>query len=206
MGELRMTIALSGWTANDWSGASALDQYFGGFEARPGTIDRLTRHLETVRSATLPQLVAVTNEDDKVVLGSLHTLAKRGQLAYDFASGVYRWRPIMEAALSESMLGPEPDEIVEGRKLQSEVKIARSEQVAAKQLVVAKVKGTSCEALFDPDGVISRAKCTCSFFHRMRLRAGPCRHLLALRLHVLARDRPAPAPPTARVLTPFFRD
>ncbi|MDQ3337533.1 MAG: SWIM zinc finger domain-containing protein [Myxococcota bacterium] len=205
MGELRMTIALSGWTANDWSGGSALDQYFGGFEAWPATIDRLARHLETVRSATLPQLVAIANEDEKIVLGSLHALAKRGQLAYDFASGVYRWRPIMDAALSESMLGPEPEEVVEGRRLQSDVKVERNEEVGAKRLVVAKVKGTSCEALFDLDGVISRAKCTCSFFHRMRLRAGPCRHLLALRLHVLAQNRPAPLP-TARVLSPSFRN
>jgi hypothetical protein len=205
MGELRMTIALSGWTANDWSGGSALDQYFGGFEAHPATIDRLSRVLQTERSATLSQLVTVANEDEKIVLGSLHALAKRGQLAYDFASGLYRWRPIMDAALSESMLGPEPEEVVEGRRLQGDVNVERSAEVGAKRLVVAKVKGTSCEALFDLDGVLSRAKCTCSFFHRMRLRAGPCRHLLALRLHVLAQNRPAPLP-TARVLSPSFRN
>lgn len=205
MGEMRMTIALSGWTANDWSGGSALDQYFGNFEARASTIDALTRNLEYARSATLPALVAAVNEDEKTVLGSLHVLAKRGQLAYDFATGVYRWRPIMDVALSDAMLGPEPDEVVEGRKLQSEVSVARQEQVGAKQLVVAKVKGTSCEAVFDLDGVISRAKCTCSYFHRMRLRGGPCRHLLALRLSVLAQMRPAPLP-NARVIPPSFRN
>jgi hypothetical protein len=74
------------------------------------------------------------------------------------------------------------------------VTVERRDRVGAKQLVVAKVKATSCEALFDHDGVISRAKCTCSFFHRMRLRAGPCRHLLALRLAILADARPAPLP------------
>jgi hypothetical protein len=191
MGELRMTIALSGWTANDWSGASALDQYFGGFESKQIAVDRLANHLESVRSASLAQLIAVSAESEKVVLGSLHTLAKRGQLAYDFASGTYRWRPILDEALSEAILGPEPEEVVEGKRLVGEVTIARREPVGAKQLVAGKVKGTSCEALVDLDGVITRAKCSCSFFHRMRLRGGPCRHLLALRLHVLAQQRPA---------------
>ena len=192
MGELRMTIALSGWTANDWSGGSSLDQYFGGLEARPATVDRIASHLETERTATLAQLRTVASEDDKIVLGSLHALAKRGQLAYDFATGAYRWRPILDAALSDAMLGPEPEEVTEGKLLANAVKVARDERVGAKQLVVAKVKGTSCEAMFDADGVISRARCTCSFFHRMRLRAGPCRHLLALRIAVLAKARPAP--------------
>lgn len=191
MGELRMTIALSGWTANDWSGASALDQYFGGFTSKPAAVDRLANHLESVRTASLAQLVAISAESEKVVLGSLHTLAKRGQLAYDFASGTYRWRPILDEALSDAILGPEPEEVVEGKRLAGEVTVARREQVGAKQLVAGKVKGTTCEAMVDSDGVITRAKCSCSFFHRMRLRAGPCRHLLALRLHVLAQQRPA---------------
>ncbi len=198
LGEMRLTLALSGWTANDWARGSALDQHFAGFQAHPGAVDRLARFLETTRFATLAQLVAQSNEDEKVVLGSLHELAKRGQLAYDFATGVYRWRPIMDVALSDSMLGPEPEEVVEGRALAREVRIERTEPVAGKQLVIGKVKQTSCEAMIDSDGVISRAKCTCSYFHRMRLRAGPCRHLLALRLHVMAK---APAPlPVARVI------
>lgn len=192
MGEMRMTIALSGWTANDWAGGSALDQYFAGFEAREATVDRLANHLEVARSATLAQLVAITGETEKIVLGSLHALAKRGQLAYDFAGGIYRWRPILPVALSESMLGPEPEEIVSGKRLATSVTIERRDRVGAKQLVVAKVQGTSCEGLFDPDGVITRAKCTCSVFFRMRLRAGPCRHLLALRIAVLANAAPLP--------------
>jgi len=202
MGEMRLTLALSGWTANDWAGGSALDQYFAGFTAHAGAVDRLSKHLETVRSATLGELVAQTNEDEKIVLGSLHMLAKRGQLAYDFASGVYRWRPIMEVALSETMLGPEPEEVREGRALVGAVKIERSDEVAGKQLVVAKVQKTSCEAMLDTDGVISRAKCTCSFFHQNRLRAGPCRHLLALRIVVTARQRPAPLPTATLISQP----
>jgi hypothetical protein len=186
LGEMQLTLALSGWTTNDWARGSALDQHFAGFTVHAGTVDRLARYLETVRSATLAQLVGEAREDDKVVLGSLHELSKRGQLAYDFATGVYRWRPIMDVALSDALLGPEPEEVVAGRALIDDVELDRSELVAGKRLFVAHVKQTSCEAMLDGDGVLSKAKCTCSHFHRMRLRGGPCRHLLALRLHVLA--------------------
>jgi hypothetical protein len=186
LGAMRLTLALSGWTANDWSRGSNLDQYFGGFQATPGAVDAVATHLVAARSATLAELVRVANEPEKVVLGSLHELAKRGQLAYDFATGVYRWRPILDVALSESMLGPEPEEVVVGRALAKHVKIEREQAVGNKRLLVAKVgetkDKTSCEAVVDTDGVFANAKCSCSYFFRFKLRAGPCRHLLALRI------------------------
>jgi hypothetical protein len=186
MGEMRFTLALSGWTANDWTRGSNLDQFFARFTADATTVDTLARHLETVRRASLGELRAQTRADERVVLGSLHALAKRGQVAFDFASGVYRWRPILPVALSEAVLGPESPELVNGRALVEGVEIARDEAMAGgKRLLVAKVQGTSCEGVVDADGSFGRAKCTCSFFFTTRLRAGPCRHLIALRFRAL---------------------
>jgi hypothetical protein len=201
MGEMRLTLALSGWTANDWARGSALDQHFGGFRAYPRAVERLARHLASVHVAELPALVAVANEEAPIVLGSLHELARRGQVVYDFASGRYRWRPILAVELTDDLLGPEPEEVSEGRILASKVAIERREAVGGKLLYVAKVRDTSCEALLDGDGVISKAKCSCSHFHRNRLRAGPCRHLLALRLHV-TQQRPAPLPVAQVIVRP----
>jgi hypothetical protein len=50
--------------------------------------------------------------------------------------------------------------------------------------VIARVQDTEVEAMFDGDGGLNKAKCNCSFFYKNRLRAGPCRHLLALRMKV----------------------
>lgn len=201
LGPMRLTLALSGWTANDWSRGSNLDQYFAGFAATPATVDVIATHLATARSATLAELCRVANEDDKTVLGSLHELAKRGQLAYDFASGVYRSRPILDVALSESMLGPEPEEVVAGKSLGGSVTIERDEKLATgKRLLVAKVQATKCEAVVDSDGAFANAKCSCSYFFRFRLRAGPCRHLIALRTHAMRLIAPAELP-VARALS-----
>ena len=88
----------------------------------------------------------------------------------------------MPLALSEEVLGPESPELVEGRKLP--IRVEREETLErGRRLVVAKAGDTSCEAILDADGALSKARCTCSFFHKTRLRAGPCRHLIALRLH-----------------------
>jgi hypothetical protein len=182
MGEMRLTLALSGWTANDWTSGSNLDQYFAGYQEDTTIVDALARYLETTRSASPAQLRRQVSAPERVVAGSLHALAKRGQVAYDFAGDVYRWRPIMPVALSEAVLGPEPPEMAAGRGLVGNVTITRDEALPKGRLLVATVGGTHCEGMVDVDGSFARAKCTCSFFHRNRLRAGPCRHLLALRV------------------------
>jgi hypothetical protein len=199
MREMRFVLALSGWTTNDWTGGSSLDTRLATFRPDAAVVDTLARYLEASRRASLAELAAQTSKPKGTVLGSLHVLAKRGQLAYDFGAEVVRWRPILSAPLSEAVLGPEPLEVVEGRRLAGglAVVVARDEPVAdGKRLLVAKVQGTSCEGIVDPDGGFTRAKCTCSFFHRTRLRAGPCRHLIALRSRALgmAHEAPSPAP------------
>lgn len=185
MGEMRFTLALSGWTANDWTRGTNLDQTFAGFRSDAGVIDVLTRHLESARTASISELRGRVAADEKTVLGSLHALAKRGQVAFDFVENVYRWRPILPVALSERVLGPESEEVTAARALVADVVVTRDETMdGGKRFVAAKVRGTSCEGIMDSDGMLTRAKCSCSFFYRHRLRAGPCRHLLALRTHV----------------------
>ncbi len=190
MGEMKLTLGLSGWTANDWAAGASLDQFFAGYAEDAGTVDTLSRYLQAARTATMTDLRRQVTAPERTLLGSLHALAKRGQLVFDYGDGVYRWRPVMPVALSESVLGPEPEEIVEGRRLASAVTITRDERLdGGKRLLVAKVGasaasgavGTSCEGVVDADGKFGRARCSCSYFFQNRLRRGPCRHLLALR-------------------------
>jgi hypothetical protein len=201
MGEMRFVLGLSGWTANDWTRGSNLDTFFADYEAPAHVADGLARYLETVHAASLGDLEATmrgAGAPRKQVLGGLHALAKRGQLVYDFAAGLYRWRPLMPVALSEAVLGPESEELVAARAYGAgSVKLERDEPLAGgRRLLVAQVGGTGCEGILDLDGAFRGAKCSCSYFYKHRLRAGPCRHLLALRTHATrAPQVPAPAPP-----------
>jgi hypothetical protein len=188
MGEMRFVLGLSGWTANDWTRGSNLDAFFAGFEAPPGVAEGLARYLETVHVARVAELERQLSAPRKQVLGGLHVLAKRGQVVYDFAAGVYRWRPLMPVALSDALLGPESEELTASRRLVAagHVAIERDESLAGgRRLLVARAGGTGCEGIVDLDGAFRGAKCSCSFFYKNRLRAGPCRHLLALRVVAL---------------------
>jgi hypothetical protein len=181
MGELRFVLALSGWTANDFTSGTNLDSMFAGQSAEPKLIESLRARLETERSASLSELSSGAGESQ--ALAALHVLAKRGQVVYDFVTERYRYRPILPFELDEHALGPESPEVTEGVRLTSEVTIEREQPLeGGKRLYAGKVGATSCEAVVDLDGQLSKARCSCSFFYKTRLRAGPCRHLLALKL------------------------
>lgn len=203
MGEMRFVLALSGWSANDWTSGSNLDQHFARFVADETVASTLEAYLLTARSAPLAELAKQVTAPEKTVLGSLHLLAKRGQIVYDFAADLYRYRPVMPVALSEDMLGPEPPEAANGKRLARERKVVLDRVTPAGRpgdtLYTATVDGARCEGIMNRDGVFSGAKCGCSHFFRFKLRAGPCRHLIALRTVALGmhRDEPAAAPHVA---------
>ncbi|MFP2907174.1 hypothetical protein ACLESD_19415 [Pyxidicoccus sp. 3LFB2] len=186
MGEMRLVLALSGWTANDWTGGASLELLAGDARPEARAVDLLAKRLQDVQRASLAELASHVPASRDTLLGSLHLLAKQGQVVYDFATQSYRWRQVMPVALSESVLGPEPEELVQGRRLQQQVKLLREEPLSdARRLLVARAGEMECEAILDVDGGFSKARCGCSHFRKYRLRAGPCRHLLALRFSVL---------------------
>jgi len=186
LGPMRFVLGLSGWTANDWSSGAQLDLLADAFEPDEQTMESLAQHLYDERSATKAELVRVAGAPEKRVMGSLHRLAKRGQCIYDYAAGVYRYRQILPEAIGEAQLGPEPEEVTPGRRLfvTKNVVVKSDAHAGDKRVVSARVQGTECEALFDRDGRFVRARCPCVHHRKMGLKGGPCRHLLALRLHL----------------------
>jgi hypothetical protein len=198
MGEMRLVLALSGWTANDLTtSGSSLALLAGAERPDPKLVERLRVYLAERRLASFEAIAMDIGAPREALLAALNRLATEGQLIYDFAAGFYRYREVMPFALADAVIGPESVEVVQGRLLAHarEVKISRREAIeGGKSLAVADVRGTVCEAIFDADGVMKRAKCACSHFYKNGLRAGPCRHLLAMRLELAAPGAP-PEPP-----------
>lgn len=185
MGNMQFTLALSGWTANDWTSGTNVDLLSGTYEAAPHAINSVAAWMQNARGATLPQVIAGTGLQSRDAAGALYALAKRGHAMYDFARDLYRYREAMPFALTADVVGSDSPELAAARELHSSrrVELLRSETInAGRTLYVAKADKTSCEAILDPDGRFVRAKCTCNYFHKYRMRSGPCRHLLALRM------------------------
>jgi len=184
MGEMRLTLGLSGWTANDWTGGSALDLLAPPGEPSAGDITAAANFLQAARSAPFQRIDAALGRTPAVTAQALNHLAHAGQVIYDLADGKYRWRQVLPQALGEAEIGPGSAELVASREIISQGRVAidsRQEAPGGGSLIVGKAENKPLELLLDADGRIRRGKCVCGHHFKFGLRAGPCRHLLALR-------------------------
>jgi hypothetical protein len=199
LGEMRLTLALSGWTANDWTSGANLSLLAGAAHTDGRIMSVVQEKLFGAQHASPRELADATGLPEDVTVASLHELAKHGQAIVDFAAGCYRYREVMPFALSEAVVGPEHPELAEGRKLAREkrVKVKREEALAGgKRLYVFEAGSGISEAVIDADGMLRSTKCSCSYaFKNSGLRAGPCRHVVALRLTLAAAAAPPPPAP-----------
>lgn len=183
MGDMQLTLGLSGWTTNDWTRGSALDLL-----APPATITeelllKVGRSLQERRSMSLAQLQTATQSPAPAVTAALRRLAFAGQVIHDLPHQVYRFRQVMPMALGAAQLGPENEELTAARHilLHNRSKLETTDRTERGALLVGKVDGTPTEVLVDLDSRIRRGKCLCGHFRRFGLRNGPCRHMIALR-------------------------
>lgn len=191
LGDMRFVLGLSGWTTNDWTSGSNLELLSGAFVADLRASARILEHLKKQHVANFDELSRLVEISRPALIGSLHHLSQQGQVIFDFATRQYRFREVMPVALSESVIGPPSEELTVGIAMfkRGGVTLERREVLPnARQLLIAQVKaegarvGTRCEAVFDADGGYSKAACGCDHFRQFRLKKGPCRHLIALKL------------------------
>jgi hypothetical protein len=185
LGEMRLILGLSGWTANDWTGGSALDQLAPPAEPGADLLKAIGRAFHDSPALTFEQVHRKAGGDAPHVAAGLNRLALLGQLIHDLPAGLYRWRQIMPVRLSLKQVSPDSPETLEAPKLVKTAKVVRNEQTeSGVRLLAGKVEGRTTELVLDLDGRILKGKCTCSHHYQFGLRRGPCRHLQALRLAV----------------------
>jgi hypothetical protein len=184
MGEMRLTLGLSGWTANDWTKGSALDLIAPPAAPSPDLITNVQAVVREMKSATLRDVESRANTDTATALAALRHLAHAGQVIHDLAPGVYRWRQVMPRALGEAEIGPEHPELVGARQIMERKKAdlaSRDEAPGGGYVLQGRVDSHEVEILVDTDLRIKRGKCICAHYRRYGMKNGPCRHMLALR-------------------------
>ena len=184
MGEMRLTLGLSGWTRNDWTRASAIDLIAPPVKPGPDHVERVGALLHEKRRMSLDDVQASTRFDKNLASAALRHLAHAGQVIHDLTPNVYRWRQIMPQALGEAEIGPEHPELAGAREIVARrpVKLDSREEGPNRSVVLmGKIDGHDVELVIDGDGNAKRGKCACSYYHRFLLRNGPCRHMIALR-------------------------
>jgi len=197
MGEMALTLGLSGWTANDWSRGSVADLMAPKEPPSARETDALLAALRAQGPATLAALAQATGERDpgRTAAGLL-ALARSGQCLMDLGAGLFRARSILPQALGEADMGPEPEEALGAKTIARAGTLSITRRDAAPEggtALVGTVGGAVCEALLDADGVLKKGQCRCSHHFRFGIRKGPCRHIGALRLVAAGQGKEAGA-------------
>jgi hypothetical protein len=184
MGEMQLTLGLSGWTTNDWTHGSALDLLAPPANPSADLIAKVARQLQESRASAFADIDARCSSDPGLTAAALRHLAHSGQVIFDLPHGLYRWRQIMPQALGEAEIGPDNPEQTASQELVARGKVlleSKQEAPNGGKIYIGKADGKPVELLVDADGRIRRGKCVCSHHYKSGLRMGPCRHLLALR-------------------------
>lgn len=183
MGDMKLTLGLSGWTANDWTRGSALDLLAPPVQPSKDFVARVAQFMRDKRAAAFADIDLFSGGQPAQTAAALNHLAHTGQLIHDLPNGVYRWRQIMPMALGEAELGPENPELSASKEIlvRKKAKLDSRAAAAGGFLVTGVAEGKPVELFLNADGLIKRGKCVCSHHFKFGIRAGPCRHLLALR-------------------------
>ncbi|MFO0967642.1 MAG: hypothetical protein U0793_18940 [Gemmataceae bacterium] len=182
LGGMRFLLGLSGWTANDWtSGGGALIDLAPPAEPSEDLLGDIAAAFQASPTLSFEQVRQRTGATAHLVAAGLNRFALLGQLIHDLAGGVYRWRQILPAEVAINQVMIDSPEAEAAKRLVGSVRVTRDEKVGGLRSITGRVENREVEAVCDADNRVIRGQCNCSHYFRFKLRAGPCRHLQALR-------------------------
>ena len=200
------TLALSGWTDNDWvEGEGKFDLLNKRLEVSATELDSVYQMLRTLKKAPYLDLADRTGLALEKVKSAVSVLAQSGRAMFDLFEGVPRHRDLLlepfsatkAVRLSAQIEAKDPRAVL-AKALHAAAQIAiiaRRPVAAAYKLSGNCALGLSAgnQARVRPQlhiantGEIIEASCTCEAMTRDGLSKGPCEHVLALRLAHMAR-------------------
>jgi predicted DNA-binding WGR domain protein len=193
-----LTLGLTGFTSANWSQAVSFDLLLPRKTQTSKPLENVLAHLGKVWFATAEDLAKATGMKGAALVESLQLGCQQGKLMYDLAAGVYRLRPLTKAPLDLARLEHRNKSERVAHDLlvrRGAVKITEENRIAGTGLqLTGKVTVTEDKREYRPqlllteEGQVSRAECTCPFFRKQGLKAGPCVHLIALRLAYAAEE------------------
>lgn len=189
---MTLTLGITGFAAFNWAQSLNFDLLLPRQNADTKNLSVVVDALKKDRKGSLKDLEKITGFKSKELFKSLQTACQQGLVMYDSASELYRLRPITNEELDLKKL--------EFRNKNE--RIAHDFMAAKGSVAIEKedrIFGTGVEItgnvevkedkrdytpiiLFDEEGFIKKASCTCTFYKKQGLKQGPCPHLIALHL------------------------
>ncbi len=191
-GPVTLTLGLTGFTASDWSQAVSLDLLLPRSAQAGKALETVLHKLADVWVLGAKDLPAATGLKGAALAEALQAGCQQGKLMYDLAADAYRLRALTEAPLDLGRLEfrnareRSARDLVTRRgavRIVSENRIAGTGVEVVGEVAVAEDRRDYRPVLLlNEEGMLSKAECTCAFFRKQGLKAGPCAHLVALRM------------------------
>jgi predicted DNA-binding WGR domain protein len=192
-GAVTLTLGLTGFNASNWSTALGFDLLLPRKTQPPETVGKVVKYLaDDVWAAPAAEIARQTGVKGSALLEALQTGCQHGQLMYDIAAGVYRYRPITNTPLDlvrlqyRNVREKVAHDLLTRRgavRILSENRIAGQGLELTGQVTVEEDKRDyRPQMLLADEGQVRRVTCTCRTFRKQGIKGGPCVHLIALRL------------------------
>jgi hypothetical protein len=191
-GPATLTLALTGFTAANWSQAVSTDLLLPRKTQGGEALERVLGTLSKVWVADTRHLASATGLKGAALFEALQAGCRQGKLVYDVAADVYRLRLLTDAPLDlprleyRNLAERQAHDLLTRRaavQIVSENRIAGTGlELTAKVTVAEDRREYRPVMLLNEEGMVSKAECTCTAFRKLGLKAGPCSHLVALRL------------------------
>lgn len=200
-GGVDFSLALSGWTDNDWvEGEARFDQLTRRSSVSAAELERTYVQLRSTRWARLPELAQSVQLTLEQCRSAVSILCEAGRAMLDLANDCVRHRDLLLTpfSASQSLLQSEQAQQSDPKaKLANELVQQNTVRIIARRAVPDgyKLSGNAPDGSsrvrpllhLSSAGEIISASCTCTDMTRHGLTHGPCAHVLALRLAHLAK-------------------
>jgi hypothetical protein len=198
LGPLTFTLALSGWTDNDWTGGKTkFDLLTRRLLVSAAELTQTYEALKKMHLGTDGAVATATGLGVEKSRSALSYLCQVGRAMFDLAGSVYRHRDLFtepftvkEAvkAVAAPAQAKSPEEKAALAIFESgNVFLTARRPVSTGYKLTGSAKGGDGARVrplmhVDHEGHIIEASCTCAHYKKYKLTRGPCEHILALRL------------------------
>ena len=197
LGEASFTLALSGWTDNDWTGGAKFDLLARRLDAKPEELMLVYETLREQKKSTDQALAQRVQLDVVKTRGALSHLCQVGRAMFDLSTRQYRHRDLFfePFTLKDAVkaIAPKQTEKTKEAVAASAMQDAGDVRIIARRAYTGgfKLSGSAKgvdgqrvrpQLTIGHDQEIVDGTCTCGFFKSHALTKGPCEHLLGLRL------------------------
>lgn len=190
-GPYQFMLAVSGWTADDWTMGSGFDLLAAFTGATAARTQHVYQYLADRQVAQREEIAVGTGISGTEVEQALFQLSRAGKVLYDPLSGQYRARDLFAAPLDLAALFVADPRLAAAQTLLQDgrVQIQGVSAGGSNARPVTRINASVHDDIdytvtvqLDESGRLRYGRCQCAFFRMHTLTRGPCPHILAARL------------------------